>query len=46
MNFVPSGFRFDAAMSQLLRRRATINPAAFSVIVFLAEFGSRGVGAW
>jgi Undecaprenyl-phosphate glucose phosphotransferase len=39
MNFVPSGLRFDAAMSQILRRRAAINPPAFGVIVFLIEFG-------
>lgn len=39
MNFVPSGLRFDAAMSQLLRRRAAINPPTFGVIVFLIEFG-------
>jgi Undecaprenyl-phosphate glucose phosphotransferase len=46
MNFVPSGLRFDDAMSQLLRRRAMINPPTFGVIVFLIEFSLVVALAW
>ena len=40
MNFVPPKLRFDISTALLLRRRATINPPTFSVLVFLLEFGA------
>jgi len=40
VNFVPSRFSYNGAVSQLMRRRAVINPPTFSMMVFMLEFGA------